>query len=114
MSTPSYAGSGGYLKASILEPSPIADDSPTSITGRTGLTGSFGFKLMQNIATWIGAGNAQEVDVYRRADRAPWADRSDHNNGKTLPQACKDIAISQQSYYRWRKMYSGMQLDPAK
>jgi hypothetical protein len=69
---------------------------------------------MQNIATWIGAGNAQEVDVYRRADRAPWADRSGRNNGKTLPQACNDIAISQQSYYRWRKIYSGMQLDPAK
>jgi hypothetical protein len=69
--------------------------------------------FMHTIATWKGAGNAQ-IDVYRRAGPAPWVDRSGRDNGKTLPQACKDIAISKQSYYRWRKMYSGMQLHPAK
>ncbi len=35
-------------------------------------------------------------------------------NGKTILQACNDIAISQQSYYRWRKEYGGVQLDQAK
>ena len=35
-------------------------------------------------------------------------------NGKTTPQACKDAAITQQSYYRWRKEYGGLKLDQAK
>jgi putative transposase len=35
-------------------------------------------------------------------------------NGKTLPQACKEAAISTQSYYRWRKEYGGLQVTQAK
>jgi putative transposase len=35
-------------------------------------------------------------------------------NGKTILQACQEIAISQQSYGRWRKAYGGVQLDQAK
>jgi putative transposase len=35
-------------------------------------------------------------------------------NGKTTPQACKEAEITQQTYYRWRKEYGGLQLDQAK
>jgi len=34
--------------------------------------------------------------------------------GKSLPIACRDSGISQQSYYRWRKEYGGLELDQAK
>jgi len=34
--------------------------------------------------------------------------------GKTVPQACKDIEISQQTYYRWRQKYGGMSPDMIK
>jgi putative transposase len=35
-------------------------------------------------------------------------------NGKTTPQACKEVEITQQTYYRWRKEYGGLKLDQAK
>ena len=35
-------------------------------------------------------------------------------NGKTTPQACKEAAITVQTYYRWRKEYGGLKLDQAK
>jgi transposase-like protein len=35
-------------------------------------------------------------------------------NGKTMPQACKDAAIVEQTYYRWRKEYGGLQVDQAR
>lgn len=28
--------------------------------------------------------------------------------GKTVPEVCKEIEISQQTYYRWRQKYGGM------
>ena len=28
-------------------------------------------------------------------------------NGKTTPQACKEAAITVQTFYRWRKEYGG-------
>jgi putative transposase len=28
-------------------------------------------------------------------------------NGKTLPQACKEVEIVKQPFYRWRKEYGG-------
>ena len=34
--------------------------------------------------------------------------------GKTAPVACREAGISQQSYYRWRKEYGGLDLDQAK
>lgn len=34
--------------------------------------------------------------------------------GKSLALACKDAEISEQSYYRWRKEYGGLQLEQAK
>ena len=35
-------------------------------------------------------------------------------NGKTLAQACKEVGVGEQNYYRWRKMYGGMEIDQAK
>ncbi len=34
--------------------------------------------------------------------------------GKAAPIACREAGISQQSYYRWRKEYGGLDLDQAK
>jgi putative transposase len=34
--------------------------------------------------------------------------------GKTTPQACKEVEITIQTYYRWRKEYGGLKLDQAK
>ncbi len=34
--------------------------------------------------------------------------------GKSAALACKDAGISQQSYYRWRKEYGGLEIDQAK
>jgi len=34
--------------------------------------------------------------------------------GKSLALACKEAGISEQSYYRWRKEYGGLQLEQAK
>ena len=31
--------------------------------------------------------------------------------GKSLALACKEAEISEQSYYRWRKEYGGLQID---
>jgi putative transposase len=30
--------------------------------------------------------------------------------GKPAPMACRDACISQQSYYRWRKEYGGLEI----
>jgi transposase-like protein len=35
-------------------------------------------------------------------------------NGNTTPQACKEAAITAQTYYRWRKEFGGLKLDQAK
>ena len=34
--------------------------------------------------------------------------------GKTVPLAAKDAGITDQTYYRWRKEYGGLQLEQAK
>ena len=34
--------------------------------------------------------------------------------GKSAPEACRDAGISQQSYYRWRKEYGGLEIDQAR
>jgi transposase len=34
--------------------------------------------------------------------------------GKSTPEACREAGISQQSYYRWRKEYGGLEIDQAK
>jgi putative transposase len=35
-------------------------------------------------------------------------------NGKTTPQACREVEITEQTYYRWRKEYGGLKLDQAR
>lgn len=35
-------------------------------------------------------------------------------NGKTTSQACKEAAITVQTFYRWRKEYGGLKMDQAK
>jgi len=35
-------------------------------------------------------------------------------NGKTTPQACKEVAITVQTFYRWGKEYGGLKMDQAK
>jgi len=34
--------------------------------------------------------------------------------GKTVPLACKQLGISDKTYYRWRKAYGGLRIDQAK
>lgn len=34
--------------------------------------------------------------------------------GKTVPELCKELEISQQTYYRWRQKYGGMSPDMMK
>jgi putative transposase len=36
------------------------------------------------------------------------------SQGKAAPVACREAGISQQSYYRWRKEYGGLEFDQAK
>ena len=33
---------------------------------------------------------------------------------RTVVQACKQIGVSEQTYYRWRKEYGGLKMDQAK
>jgi hypothetical protein len=35
-------------------------------------------------------------------------------NGKTTTQSCKEALITEQTYYRWRKEYGGLQVDQAR
>ena len=34
--------------------------------------------------------------------------------GMAVPLACKDIAVTEQTYYRWRREYGGLKLDQAR
>ena len=34
--------------------------------------------------------------------------------GKTAALASKEVGVSEQSYYRWRKEYGGLEIDQAK
>jgi putative transposase len=36
------------------------------------------------------------------------------SQGKTVPQACKEVGIAEQTYYRWRKEYGGLKLEQAR
>ena len=35
-------------------------------------------------------------------------------NGIIIPEACKQAGISEQTYYRWRKIYGGLKVDQAR
>jgi transposase-like protein len=32
-------------------------------------------------------------------------------NGKTTPQAAREVGITEQTYYRWRREFGGLKLD---
>jgi len=34
------------------------------------------------------------------------------SQGKTVPQACKEAGIVEQTYYRWRKEYGDLRFSP--
>ena len=34
--------------------------------------------------------------------------------GATVPEVCRKIGVTQQTYYRWRKEYGGLQMDQAR
>jgi len=36
------------------------------------------------------------------------------SQGKTVPDACRKIGVTDQTYYRWRKEYGGVRTDQAK
>jgi transposase-like protein len=36
------------------------------------------------------------------------------SKGSTVGEACKKIEVTEQTYYRWRKQYGGMQVEQAK
>ena len=36
------------------------------------------------------------------------------SQGRSIALACRDAEISEQSYYRWRREYGGLQLEQAK
>ena len=36
------------------------------------------------------------------------------SKGESVGQICKKIEVTEQTYYRWRKEYGGMQVDQAK
>ena len=36
------------------------------------------------------------------------------SQGNTIPEACRKIGVSDQTYYRWRKEYGGVRTDQAK
>jgi putative transposase len=35
-------------------------------------------------------------------------------NGKTTPQAAREVGITEQTFYRWRREFGGLKLDQAK
>jgi transposase-like protein len=37
-----------------------------------------------------------------------------NGQGQTVPEACRKVGITEQTYYRWRKEYGGLRLDQAK
>jgi putative transposase len=34
--------------------------------------------------------------------------------GKKIPEVCKQISVTEQTYYRWKKEYGGLRMDQAK
>jgi len=34
--------------------------------------------------------------------------------GQSIPEACRQLGVSEQTYYNWRKEYGGLRIDQAK
>ena len=49
----------------------------------------------------------QIIEKLRQADVAL-------GKGQTVPDVCRELEITSQTYYRWRKEYGGLRMDQAK
>ena len=36
------------------------------------------------------------------------------SQGQAIPQVCRHLGVSEQTYYRWRREYGGLRIDQAK
>ena len=36
------------------------------------------------------------------------------SQGRTVPEICRQLGVTQNTYYRWRKEYGGLEVDQAK
>ena len=90
---------------------------PAAIAGardrQADLTGLFWTKLCEKVSLERSFGHAEE-EVQCGADYCAAASEVLMSQGKAAPVACREAGISQQSYYRWRKEYGGLELDQAK
>ena len=61
-------------------------------------------------------GQNGEQEAQRRAGRAeaPGGRRGNWRGGATVKDACRKLAITEHTYYRWRREYGGLKLDQAK
>ncbi len=49
----------------------------------------------------------QIIDILRQIER-------ETNQGKTVAEVCRELSISEWSFYRWRQKYGGMEKSDAK
>ncbi len=57
----------------------------------------------------------EEKKIYGRTDRYPPTERRSINNpGLTRTEVVKKLGITEQTYYRWKKQYGGMDRDHVK
>ncbi len=49
----------------------------------------------------------QIIEILRQVER-------ETNQGKTVAEACRELGISEWSFYRWRQKYGGMEKSDAK
>ena len=68
---------------------------------------TIGFGCNDQEARCQGSATAQIVTKLRQAE-------VELGRGLRTPQVCKELDISEQTYYRWRKEYGGVRLDQAK
>jgi len=55
-----------------------------------------------------------EEALHSRADNRKTQRSGDSDwEGATVPQAARQIGVTEQTYYRWRKEYGGLRLDQA-
>ena len=89
--------------------------SQITYTGRTsigvpGLNVPVDKRELDKESIWDGARStslSQVVNLLRQIEVAV-------ANGKTTALACKEAGIVEQTYFRWRKEYGGLQVDQAK
>ena len=87
---------------------------PDTLKVNADLTGLFWTRLCEKIGlareSWMAKRrlSAEQIVVLLRQIEVLMS------QGKAAPVACREAGISQQSYYRWRKEYGGLEVDQAK